>query len=195
MQSACTQGCNQHAIGGRQRRAPRAASPDEGCNQHALRDAISMQSEAGSGELLEQPHLSLNVRRGEAARERGDPCVDLGQAPVALELPGDLGRGRLASLTPARLFEHGGGTGGLRRTCELERVLLRLGSRSLKPRARQIGDRVGLVPDEGCNQRLSEAIRDHRPAISIQIGSRTSGRTRHACCCCCCCRRRPRPHE
>ena len=146
--------------------------PDEGCNQHALRDAISMQSEAGDGVLLEQPHLSLNVRRGEAismqsacnhlslnvrrgeaARERGDPCVDLGQAPVALELPGDLGRGRLASLTPARLFEYGGGTGGLRRTCELERVLLRLGSRSLKPRARQIGDRVGLVPDEGCNQR------------------------------------------
>jgi len=173
-----------------------------------------MQSEAGDGELLEQPHLSLNVRRGEAismqsacnhlslnvrrgeaARERGDPCVDLRQAPVALELPGDLGRGRLASLTPARLFEHGGGTGGLRRTCELERVLLRLGSRSLKPRARQIGDRVGLVPDEGCNQRLSEAIRDHRPAISIQIGSRTSGRRRHACCCCCCRRRRPRPHE
>ena len=130
MQSACTQRCNQHAIGGRRRR-PR---------------------------LLEQHHLSLNVGRGEAARERGDPCVDLGQVPVALELPCDFGRGGLASLTPARLFEHGGGTGGLRRTCELERVLLRLGSRSLKPRARQIGDRIGLVPDEGCTQRLSEAI-------------------------------------
>ena len=187
MQSACTQRCNQHAIGGRRRR-PR---------------------------LLEQHHLSLNIGHGEAARERGDPCVDLGQVPVALELPCDLGRGGLASLTPARLFEHGGGTGGLRRTCELERVLLRLGSRSLKPRARQIGDRIGLVPDEGCTQRLSEAIRDHRPAIIIQIVSRTSGRiihhswrytiiiqivsrtsgrTRHACCCCCC-RRRPRPRE
>ena len=120
----------------------------------------------GGGLLLEQHHLSLNVGRGEATRERGDPCVDLGQVPVAQKPACDLRRGGLASLATAHLFEHGGGTGGPRLACELERVLLCLSSRGLKPCARQIGDRVGLEPDEGGNQRASETIRDHRPAIS-----------------------------